>query len=241
MTQPTLRQSIFSATALDAQGKAPEWVHLVPSGVIRTVDGRGPFSVASMSQLATTSLPPGERLPIDENHATDLGAKFGMPAPARGWIVALQARSDGLWGKVEWSGEGQRLLADKAYVGISPALLHTADGRVMKLLRASLTNVPNLQGLTALHSAEQSGSQTLTETDRKMAHVFGMSEGQWAQELAGAGLLGQTSLHSETVADQASNAATFNETDRLMMHIFGASEADWAAAMAASRREGNGE
>jgi hypothetical protein len=45
-------------------------------------------------------------------------------------------------------------MEDKAYAGISPAILHDKDGNVLKVLRASLTNTPNLVGLTSLHSEE---------------------------------------------------------------------------------------
>jgi phage I-like protein len=145
--------ALCSALPIDSDG-VPEWVHLLPAGEIRTIDGRGPYHCASMQSVAAL-LTAGLKLPIDENHATDKGGKtLGMPAPARGWIVALEAREDGLWGKVEWTGEGHKLMADKAYAGISPVILHNQSGDVLQVLRASLTNTPNLVGLTALHSEE---------------------------------------------------------------------------------------
>lgn len=133
---------------------APEWVHLLPAGEIRTVDGRGPYLVKSLQSIAQ-SLKPGEKLPIDENHAIDRAGSLGQPSPARGWIVELQARDDGLWGKVEWTEEGKALVEGQAYRGISPAILHDASKNVTAVLRASLVNNPNLKGLTALHSEEE--------------------------------------------------------------------------------------
>ncbi len=154
MTQkPTI--ALCAAQPLDAGGDVPEWVHLLPAGEIRTNDNRGPYTVASMSAIAAR-LKDGDRLPIDECHAIDLAAPLGLPAPARGWIVELQARDDGLWGRVEWTEEGQRLMAGKAYRGISPAILHDKAKQVLGVLRASLINTPNLVGLTALHSEETS-------------------------------------------------------------------------------------
>jgi len=64
----------------------------------------------------------------------------------------LQAREDGLRGRVEWTPTGQQRMAEKAYSGISPAILHTQSGDVLQVLRASLTNTPNLLGLVALNS-----------------------------------------------------------------------------------------
>ncbi|MBL45132.1 MAG: hypothetical protein CMN71_10580 [Sphingomonadaceae bacterium] len=136
---------------------ASEWLHLLPGGgEIHTGDGRGPYTVDDYEALAAASLGDGERLVLDECHSTDLAAPKGHSAPARGWIVELQARADGIWGLVEWTGTGRQLRADKAYRGISPAILHTRDKKIVGIARASLVNVPNLKGLTALHQKETS-------------------------------------------------------------------------------------
>jgi phage I-like protein len=134
---------------------APEWVHLVPAGTFRGVDGRGPYRVKDMAALAAASIKPG-RLVIDENHATDLAAPRGEAAPARGWIVELQARADGLWGKVEWTAAGRALVVGREYRGISPAMAVDAKDKttVRAVLRASLTNNPNLL-LATLHSKQE--------------------------------------------------------------------------------------
>jgi phage I-like protein len=130
----------------------PEWIHLLPAGELRTHDNRGPFKTEPADRLILNSMRAGERLPIDENHATDLAAPKGLPAPARGWIVELAGRADGVWGKVEWTGEGRQLVQSRAYRGISPVLDHrAADGTVFALRRASLVNRPNLRGLATLH------------------------------------------------------------------------------------------
>jgi phage I-like protein len=128
----------------------PEWIHLLPAGEIRTQDGRGPYKVASMAALAE-QLNAGGKLAVDECHSTDLAAPKGSPAPARGWMSAFEARDDGLWAQVKWTGQGRSLMEDGAYNGISPVILHRKDGTVLGVLRASLTNAPNLKGLTALH------------------------------------------------------------------------------------------
>lgn len=131
---------------------APEWVHLLPAGTIATVDGRGPYHVENAAELIAASLDGGARLPLDENHATDLAAPKGHPAPARGWIVGLQSRADGIWGQVEWTESGRDLVAGRAYRHISPVIAHRPDGTVTGLLRASLVNRPNLNGLASLHA-----------------------------------------------------------------------------------------
>ena len=146
--------ALCAALNIDAtEGQVPEWVHLLPAGEARTFDGRGPFRVADAKALMARSMQ-GGKLVLDENHSTDLAAPRGESAPARGWIVELQSRADGIWGRVEWTPEGRAIVP--GYRGISPAIAHLKDGTVTAVLRASLVNAPNLQGLVALHQMENS-------------------------------------------------------------------------------------
>lgn len=131
---------------------APEWIHLLPAGSFSGADGRGPYHVQNANKLVEASLEAmaGSGV-VDENHSTDLATPKGEPAPARGWITALEARADGIWGKVDWTRAGLALLADRAYRHISPVIMHLKDGTVTAILRASLVNKPNLRGLAALN------------------------------------------------------------------------------------------
>lgn len=128
----------------------PEWIHLLPAGEFRGVDGRGPYRLDQPDAVIAASLPPGggAKLVVDENHATDLTLATGQPAPARGWITALAARADGVWGQVDWTGAGAELVTRREYGGISPVFDYAADGRVLRVRRAALTNLPNLAALT---------------------------------------------------------------------------------------------
>lgn len=144
---------LCSALPLPA-GDVPDWLHLLPAGAVRTIDGRGPYRVGDAKAMMAASIAAG-KLPIDENHATDRAAPLGQSSPARGWIVDMEQRADGIWGRVEWTGPGRRMMEDKEYRGLSPAILHDKSGAISAILRASLTNTPNLAGLTALHSTEK--------------------------------------------------------------------------------------
>lgn len=143
--------ALCAAITIDAGSEAPEWLHLLPAGEARTHDGRGPYRIPDAAALMASSMAAG-KLALDENHATDLAAPKGLSAPARGWIVEMQNRSDGIWGRVEWTAQGRDLVA--GYRGVSPVIAHTKDGTVTGILRASLTNTPNLAGLQSLHSEE---------------------------------------------------------------------------------------
>lgn len=173
--------STFLHSNLPAGQKVPEWIHLVPAGTFRGTDGRGPYSLPeNINELISASMAAG-KLAIDENHATDLAAKQGHSAPARGWIVELESRSDGIWGKVEWTQSGQALLEDHAYRGISPVIVTEKNSRrVVKILRASLTNDPNLN-LTHLH---HSGSQDMNLLEQLRAALGLKAEASETEVLA---------------------------------------------------------
>lgn len=150
--------SLNTSIALNAQhlpeaGDVPEWVHLLPvrSGSIETGDRRGPYHVSDAEEIVSASLQGEMDLVIDENHATDLAAPKGLPAPARGWITELETRDNGIWGKVNWSDDGRALIESRAYRGLSPVILHDKAKNVLRILRASLINKPNMRGLVALN------------------------------------------------------------------------------------------
>jgi len=152
---------------MNAAAGAPEWLHLLPAEKsFGGVDGRGPYVVEDREALVAQFNSTGTKIPVDENHSIDLAGKSGHPSPARGWIVEMQARADGVWGRVEWTAEGKALVEGKAYGYLSPVLLHTAAKpyRVDKVLRVALTNEPNLASLKSLHSQEE---QTMLEELRK--------------------------------------------------------------------------
>ncbi|HZO81131.1 MAG TPA: phage protease [Candidatus Binataceae bacterium] len=129
----------------------PEWVMLIPTGEFSGRDGRGPFRLSDPAAViaATNELAMAAGLPIDYDHATDFAAPKGRPAPAAGWICELAAREGALWGRVEWTPHGAMAIASREYRYISPVFQYTAEGEVMRLLRAGLTNNPNLY-LTAI-------------------------------------------------------------------------------------------
>ncbi len=158
----------FHTTLPDGAG-APEWVHLLPAGMFTGADGRGPFRLRDPEAVIRASMASG-RLAIDENHSTDLATPRGEPSPARGWIVEMQARPDGLWGQVEWTPTGATLMTEKAYRGLSPVFERAKDGTITRVLRAALTNVPNLT-LTSLNTQQD------TEMDLKaLRTALGLAE-----------------------------------------------------------------
>lgn len=140
--------------AIAAAGQAPEWIELIPAGEFVGRDGRGPYRLANAAAViaASQALRMDAGLPIDYDHATDFGAPAGRPAPAAGWIRDLEGRDGAIWGQVEWTRHGAAAVAMREYRYISPVFEYAQSGEVVRLLRAALTNNPNLY-LTAISSA----------------------------------------------------------------------------------------
>ncbi|MBR0681919.1 hypothetical protein GXW74_15600 [Roseomonas eburnea] len=163
---------VAEASASGGAAPVPEWIQLLPAGTFSGLDGRGPYHMKDVAALATKSLQAaGGRLPIDENHQIDTGLKAGAPAPARGWIVDLQARDGALWGRVEWTPTGRTLVEEKAYRGISPSFVcNEKTGEVLQVMRAALTNNPNLS-LATLHTAQEP-----TVDLKKLRAALGLAE-----------------------------------------------------------------
>lgn len=147
---------IVMAAAIDLPdaADAPDWVHLLPTsqGQIATFDGRGPYAVLNAEAVIAASMAEPRGIPVDENHSTNIAAPQGLEAPARGWITAMEARVDGIWGRVNWTKAGRDLVADKAYRAISPVMQLAQDAKtVLRISVASLVNKPNLRGLASLN------------------------------------------------------------------------------------------
>jgi phage I-like protein len=135
---------------------APEWIELLPAGVFYGRDGRGPFRLDDPASVieSTRALQMSAGLPIDYDHATDFGAPEGRPAPAAGWIRELSVRTGALWGRVEWTARAADSIVAREYRYVSPVFqFDPKTGIVTRLLRAGLTNNPNLH-LTAIAASE---------------------------------------------------------------------------------------
>jgi phage I-like protein len=162
--------SEIALASADGKQGAPPAVHLMPLGVWKGKDGRGPYrndKANAVRVVAETKAAAAARpLPIDYDHAMDLalGARVGAPAPAAGWIVDVELRDDGIWGTVEWTDSGGRAVASREYRFISPVFDHAKDGTVLRISHAGLTNNPNFTTLVAVASAA-SGSEADPKTE----------------------------------------------------------------------------
>lgn len=94
------------------------------------------------------------------------------PSEAAGWIIAVQNRADGLWGKIRWSDIGEQAVKGGRYRFISPVwgrddCEEIGNGRVrpLRLMNAAVTNDPNLKGIVPL-------SNRLTNSNGEKANTM---------------------------------------------------------------------
>jgi hypothetical protein len=158
----------------------PGRVCLLPAG--KTVAGRDgrTWKNADPERAALNSMKRLSKLPIDGNRATDLAAPKGGASPAFGWITAMNAAGDGaIYGDVEWTPRGAEAVRNKEYGYISPVFLYNREGEINCILRAALTNSPNLE-LPALNAEQPDAKPETNDTedsmDKALCAVLGIAE-----------------------------------------------------------------
>lgn len=162
-----------------------DWIKLLPFGTFGGRDGRGPYSLPAthaQSVLDATRARAGSMdLVVDYDHQTDLAAVAGVggQAPAAGWIKELAPRGDGIYARVEWTARASEKLGNREYRYISPVFDHTrAGGVVTRILRAGLTNNPNLDLMTALAAAQSHGGSEMEMFLKQLAAALGLPEAE---------------------------------------------------------------
>ena len=165
----TAGQGPAAAIALNAEGKAPEWIMLVPAGrLVVGRDGRQ-FTVYDPAAIiaATARYMP---LPVDYMHDFE-NRKPGDETPAAGWIEAMEVRDGAIWGRVKWTAKASASIADLEYRFISPAFFHTndRDARILSLTSAGLVHRPNFV-MPALNNQQD------PVMDKELLKALGLAE-----------------------------------------------------------------
>lgn len=156
--QNPARVLAVQAAALDAGGTdpgKPGWVQLLPAGTFYGIDGRGPYHVRNPEAVIalTRDKTGGNDLPVDIGHALEVPGAAGDGAPAAGWIGRLEARNGGeLWGFATWTEATAAKLRNREYRFLSPVFMHDEGGAIMWLMRAGLTNRPNLPQMKSINA-----------------------------------------------------------------------------------------
>ena len=155
-----MRFAALLATALPllANGQA----QLLPAGEFAARDGRpGPGKTWKLDDAAGTALAAtlnaiAQRTPIsiDYEHQTMLARSNGQPAPAAGWITAVDWRAgEGLFAQVNWTERARGHINANEYRYISPVIVYDAAGHVVGLHNAALVSVPAIVGMEPVVAA----------------------------------------------------------------------------------------
>jgi hypothetical protein len=157
----------------------PEWILVIPAGHFSGRDGRGPYTLDDPAKLLETTAASDMTagLPLDFDHATD----FGGPAPAAGWMRQFEIRDGAICARIEWTAKGRQAIASKEYRYVSPVFSFDEEtGEILSLVRAGLTNAPNLRDTAICAGLSAQRKPMLNDNEMKIAHAMGISTEQFA-------------------------------------------------------------
>lgn len=165
------------ATALP--GTPPEWVLLIPAGDFQAWDGRadGKWALKDAAGVIRASTAQGVDLTIDYDHQSEYVEKNGLPAIAAGWVKQLEARADGIWGRVEWTEKAAAHLAAKEYRYLSPVFYaRKGTGEVLRIVSAALTNRPAAVGLALTSHQHPELTDSMNPILKALLAALGLAE-----------------------------------------------------------------
>lgn len=183
-------------------GAIIQWAQLLPVGPrIDARDGRS-WTYDPATVIAAFRANSGP-LAVDYEHAQDILAPKGTPAPAAGWLVTKEERDGSLWGNIEWTERAAQLIAARAYRYLSPSIRHDAERRITDLNGAALVNRPALylEPLDIATRDEDAARIGLSIASRAQAYQ--------REQTA----LGRSITISQAVAAVMSDASSLPETD----------------------------
>jgi len=159
---------------LAQDGTVPEWIQLLPAGTdVKGRDGRGWKNDRPDMVLAAFAVE-GKDIPIDWEHASELKAPQGDPAPAAGWIKEMELRGGAVWGKVDWTARAKEQIANREYRYLSPVFLYEIETRrIFRITSAGLTNQPNLQ-MSALNNENKNGRKEINMDLAQLLAALGL-------------------------------------------------------------------
>lgn len=181
----TLETGLTVLDLFDASAPAAdmEWIKVTPRGAFVARDGRS--FITPPEDLVKRFNADGVAIPIDVDHSTTRRAPKGEAAPAVGWIEKLQARPDGLYGRVTWLAEGRRILAARSHRYISPTLQSDGNGRAVWLHSAALVAAPAVS-MPAVASAGTTEKETSSMDMKPLTDLLGLSASAGLEEILAA-------------------------------------------------------
>lgn len=165
---------------------APIWAHLTPlgdfPGALRNRAGAAAQRVTQRCDreaLETIVRNFRPKLLVDFEHRSELP---NGDTVAAAWILDLEIRPDGLWGRLELSDLGEQAVKNKRYRHLSPAFeIAPVPGarnvfRPVRLMSVGLTNKHNLKALQPLTNSAAAASIRKDPAMQQIATALGLPE-----------------------------------------------------------------
>lgn len=205
----------YAALAFDLTLGVDKAVRLLPMWGFASNDGRPAnmqwvLNEGGAARIVSNWNAVPEQMVIDYEHQTQKADLNGLPAPAAGWAVKLEARTDGVYALVDWTDKARAHIEAREYRYISPVFSYDGKtGEVLQLHMAALTNSPGLTGLTELNPAmlKQFLNHSQIEgndVDKELLKLLGLGDGAKPEQVKAA----LTTLHGNLkAANDAKDAA----------------------------------
>jgi len=157
---------------LTAGATPPAEMMLIPPGLrVTGRDGRS-WNNPDPAAIVRFFQERGLKIPVDIEHATELKAPQGEPAPAMAWGTGLEARPDGsVWAKTEWTPKGAEMVMNREYSYYSPAIIFDkATMNIVGIKSVGLTNTPNFP-IPALNREDKTKGASSMELEQLLASL----------------------------------------------------------------------
>ncbi len=155
----------------DATGKVNgDWWPLIPAGEFKGRDGRR-WNNSNPEGVVNYLVNQQRDLVLDIEHATEIKAIKGEPAPAVGRFKQFKVENGAVMGKVSLNSEGSKLIEDESYMYYSPGIIYDANTTVIGVSSVGLTNKHNLF-LPALNQEQTSTNLNNEDTDMALSKAL---------------------------------------------------------------------
>ncbi len=206
----------------------PKKIKLIPEGVMLGNDGRT-FINHNPQAILNAFNADSRDIALDIEHATEIKAPKGEPAPAQGWFKTIEIIDGAIWGELELNEDGSALIAKKNYRYISPAFYHDADGNITALSSVGLTNKPNLN-LPSLNREEtHSEKETIMKFSPELCVLLALNS-ETATEQNVIDAVKQLKTDNQTLALNAQQSPDLNKFVPIETHSLALNRAKAAEA-----------
>jgi len=164
------------AIEIPGEGDRPEWIRLLQTGeYLNHPDGAHEVTREHLEEMIENFERVETDLLVDKDH----DSVFMGDTRAAGWVMEVELREDGLYGRwPEWTPWGEELVGSREYRYLSPVYSLTSEAKDgtpqgAKLHSVSLTNIPymdtgEVDAISSNARDDDSPSSDPDDTDRPM-------------------------------------------------------------------------